>query len=66
MTNPYICEGQQEDETTVAHEEGTFQHDDGICLMCSCLLSGIDNDSNSIITVDVCQVLFPMVQQKQN
>ena len=66
MTNPYICEGQQEDEITVAHEEGTFQHD-GIYLMCSCcLLSGIDNDSNSIITVDVCQVVFPMVQQKQN
>ena len=35
MTNPYICEGQQ-DEITVAPEEGTFQHD-GICLMCSCL-----------------------------
>lgn len=66
MTNPYIFAGQEEDEITVTHEEGTFQHDDGICLMCSCLLSGIDNDSNSIITVDVCQVLFPMVQQKQN
>jgi hypothetical protein len=61
MSNPYICAGQEEDEITVTHEEGTFQHD-GICLMCLCLaaVSGIDNDANSIITIDGGQLLFPV------